>query len=173
MEEATPNSLTLHTLIMNAKKVLNRDHYQDRKVKLVNIVPMPHMKAIRVNAEVYGENLYLVSIIFYKINFSITRDADHPLAVRTVDQQLLYCNMINPNTSPVRVMCGCTWFRFACEYYLAKARTLLPSKKPRPYKKVVQSGRGSVNPQKLPCVCKHLYQVVLELQDRRIVKKEL
>jgi len=156
MMEATKSKagLTLRTLITNAQKVLGRVHYQDRNVKIVKVTPTIGMKSIRIDAEVYGSKLYQATIIFYKVEFSDTKDQYHPLAVRVKEQtHPIYSELLNPNKHPVRVSCACPWFMFAAEWWLAKAGALLPAKKPRKYSKVPGSTRPSVNPEKIPCVC--------------------
>lgn len=171
MEKGPKVKLTLAILVNNAKRVLGRDHLIDRKIKVNKILPSIGVKSIRFDGEAYGAKLYPVTIIFYDVNFSDKKDSKHTLlAVASTEVPPSYAEKPDMNKHPVRVYCGCEWFHFASEWYLAKAGSLMPARKPRSYVKAKGSTRKSVNPLQLPCCCKHLLQFALELENRGLVE---
>lgn len=161
----------LRTLFNNAETVLGRPHYQDRKIKIENVRLQAGFgkDVLRVDAEAFGTSKYTLTINFYGIKSYDEPTGSAKIPVKMGPNKTKYVGKVFINSTPVRVFCSCTWFRFASEWYLKKDGSLMPARKPRPYKKVPGSKRPSINPKKLPCVCKHLYQLALELQNRGLL----
>lgn len=164
--------LTLSQLIENAKKVLGRDHFEDRKPKVLKYFSQPGVKVFRVNGIVKGEvEEYDLNINFEQVSFSDTQDRKHFLRVPTAGRsEQVFMEQLTYDKHYVKVWCSCTWFRFACEWYLHEHNALFPRRQPRPYTKVAGSTRPSVNPDQLPCVCKHIAQLAMYLKNTAIVK---
>jgi len=164
--------LTLRTLLDNAQKVLGYPHKQDRTIKIIKTSAFAGVKWVRFDGLAYGTQQYPLTMIFFNVDFSDKRDGKHVIPVRIESKRegvvTRYAERITIRRHPVRVFCGCMWFRFACEWYLAKAGALAPNRKARPYVRKTTT-RPSPNPDKLPCVCKHLYQMALELQSRGVL----
>ena len=135
----------------------------------------PGVKVFRVNAKVKGETeTYDLNINFQNVSFSETKDAKHFLAVPTSLEgkrsEQVYMEQLDYKKHTVKVWCSCTWFRFGAEWYLHQHNSLFPRRKPKPYKKVPGSTRPPVNPEHLPCVCKHLFQLANYLKNTAIMK---
>jgi len=164
-------SLPLQTLIDNSEKVFGRTHYVDRTIKIEKMTPQIGVKSLRIDGSAHGNKFYPLSMIFYDMEYSDKKDAAHPLTVQyrtDGDIKTTYASKLTTK-QPVRIFCGCASFRYYCEWYLAKSGNLLPQRKPRPYHRVPGSTRPSVNPLKLPNLCKHVYQMVLELKKRGLM----
>jgi hypothetical protein len=162
-------SPTLRSLLDNAERVLGKSHKQDRSVKIHTITPMVGVKTLRIGADVMGTSQYKTSIIFYDVDYSKEETENNTVPVDIDGIGTMYYKKPNINDSQVRVDCSCKWFQYACEWYLKPENGLAPSRKPRPYTKVQGSNRPSPNPDGLPCVCKHVYQVALEVQSRGLI----
>lgn len=163
---------SLSLLVINAEKVLKRIHYDDRKIKVEKVTPLVGMKSIRFDGTALGsKSIYPVSVTFYDIEFSDTKDFSHSMAIDVPKKDSpTFASVPLLDKTPVKVFCGCTWFRFACEWYLSLHGALAPLRKPRTYTKVAGSNRPPINPLHLPCVCKHIYQFANDLKGRGLVK---
>lgn len=162
--------LTIEELVANAEEVLKRKHYQDRTIKIGKLNLQAGVKTLRINAEATGgDKQYELHMIFYKVSSSNTKDKDHPLSFKMPNGKVKYFQRINPRIHPVKVWCSGPWFQYASEWYLHREGSLVPIRKPRPYTKKPGSNRPSPNPNQLPCVCKHLYQLYLRLQQEGLV----
>ncbi len=116
--------------------------------------------------------IYNMSMTFYNVSYSKVKNKKHPLRVKMTGGDV-YMERIGIKKHPVRVFCSCPWFRFACEWYLADDSSLAPARKRRPYNRKDKMPPGtapSPNPDQLPCICKHLYQLSLELQKRGVIE---
>lgn len=159
--------MTMAELLKNSKKVLGRDLTTERKVKILKTTATPGMSTFRVDAEAYGEkSLYNLSILFNKVSFVEKKDSKHPLPVKLKGGETFYMEKLNARMHPVKVWCSCRYFQFYSEWYLHKAGSLIPVRKPRPYTKKPGSKRPSVNPEGLPNICKHLYALAMEMGAR-------
>lgn len=162
-------SPTLRTLIDSAEDALGRSHKIDRKVVFSNITASPGVKSLMVNADVYGSSQYKTSIIFYDVEYSKEESEKFNTPVQISDVGTMYFEKPNIDTSQTRVNCTCKWFQFACEWYLKPDNGLTPGRKPRPYSRKDGKSHGSPwspNPKQNSCVCKHVYQVALEMKNR-------
>lgn len=168
MAEEKKVNLTLRNLFDNSTKVLGYPHKQDRNIKIKKSSGLVGVKSLRIDAEAHGTSLYPVSLIFYDVSYSDKRDEKHVVPINMKDRQV-WSQKVNVSTHPVRAWCACKWFQFACEWYLHDAGSLAPGHKRRPYTPVPGSNRPSPNPKQLPCVCKHVYQLALELQRRGLL----
>lgn len=159
-------NLTLKKLFINSEKVLGKPHKQDRTIKILKTQASFGVKSLTVRAEAHGEKDYDLAMTFYGVSYGDELNDVHTIMVKSSDGTKKYMKKLDVNVNPVRVNCTCPWFRFASEWYLKSGDALTPNKKARPYTKVKGSTRPPINPKKLPCVCKHLYQFALELQKR-------
>ena len=149
---------TINELLENAEKVLGRPLTQERDVTITKIVPYAGVNWIRFKARSTGADskMYDLSLAAYRVSFVEEQDEYHPIPLR-IGNVTRYMEQLRSDQHPVAVFCSCPWFRFAGEWYLKPIKGLDPgARKARPYKRKT-SDRPSVNPARLPCVCKHLY----------------
>lgn len=167
--------LTFRELLVNSEKVYGRAHFQDRDVKIRKISPYVGTKWVRLDARSTGaeSKAYDLVMVFFNVDFSDTKDGNHPVEVPVIQKGgpkiYKYMEVLDVEKHPVAVFCACTSFRFVCEWYLKEANSLAAARKARPYTRKTQS-RPSVNPLRLPCVCKHLYMYSLELRTRGFLR---
>lgn len=155
-------------LIDNAENVLGKNLKNDRTVSFSTVIPSPGVKSLMVSADVYGDKQYKTTLIFYDVIYSKTQDdeTDTPVNVNNVGD--MYFKKPDME-SQCRVNCTCDWFRFACEWYLKPEDGLTPGKNRRPYTRKDGKPNGShwsPNPKQTPCICKHIYQVAMEMKNR-------
>jgi len=160
--------LTLIQLLRKSVKVLGYPHKQDRKVTIGKSTASPGVSSVMIAGTAYGEKQYQLSMNFYKVHFSKDKGPKNKIPVK-LKSGTWYMEELSAHKHPVRVFCSCPWFRFACEWYLNDDQALQPGRKPRPYTRKTTT-RPSPNPNQLPAVCKHVYQMALELQKRGIIK---
>jgi len=81
-----------------------------------------------------------------------------------VELQLFDLNIpIDVNNCKVKVFCSCPSFQFRNEKYLNEVDALADGHEVREYEK--KTSKKSMNPDKLPSVCKHIYQFALKLEE--------
>jgi len=163
--------LTLRQMLDNSKKIFGRRHKQDRSIKITKISPYAGTRWIRFDATSTGEDnkMYNMTLIFYKVDFTDEKDAVHNRKVDITpkggQQRIIrkWMAPINIAKNPAAAWCSCPDFQYRHEWYLQPKKSLAGGHKRRPYKRKTRT-RPSVNPLKLPGVCKHLYQLALKLE---------
>jgi len=162
-------SPTLRALLVNAKRVLKRDHKNDRSVVIQTLQPSVGVKSLLVSASIKGEeDTYKTTIIFYGINYSKEKTDTINTKINVPGVGEMYYERPKLSSTMTRVNCTCKWFQFACEWYLKPVEGLTPGRKPRPYKRLDGQPHGSPpspNSEQIPCVCKHIYQLALNLES--------
>ncbi len=162
-------SMTLADIFANTARVIDGPLKQDRTIRVQKSRATVGMKSLRFDAEARGNKLYPVTMIFYGVSFSPHKDTYHPIPVKLPNGKGSFAEKLDVNTHAVRIFCGCPSFQYRSEWYLKLANALVPARKARPYTKKPGSSRPSVNPEGLPCCCKHIYQMALELQNRGVI----
>lgn len=163
--------LTLRDLLDNAEEVLGYPHKQDRTIKIVKSSAMAGVKWVRFDGLAYGTEEYPLTMIFFDVKFNDEQTSKFrvPVVIESnTGKMTKYIELLKVNQHPIRIFCGCQWFKWACEWYLAKAGALAPNRKARPYIRKTTT-RPSPNPKRLPCLCKHGYQMALELRSRGVL----
>ncbi len=162
IEIIAKSNLTLAQLISNGEQVLGRKHYRDRKITIKNIRFAAGVNTVTVTATSTGRNgEYSLNLIFYGIKSLKSPHKQYPLKIK-VDNTYKYFQKPKLSRNPVRCFCGCKWFQFASEWYLEEEDALQPKRKARPYKRKTD-WMPSPNPNRVPCVCKHVYQLALQM----------
>lgn len=156
-------SLTLKDLNDNAEEVLGRKHYRDRDITINNIRFSAGVNTVTVTADSTGKDSdYKLNMIFYNVKSKDESNRQYPIKIK-IGKKYKYFQKLSYTKHPVKVFCQCKWFRFAAEWYLKDVDALQPKRKRRPYKRKT-NWWPSPNPDRLPVICKHLFQLALELR---------
>lgn len=167
--------LSIRELIGGQKKLFGRQPHQDRNVKIYKMRPSPGTNWIRFDASSTGRQntKYDLTMIFYDVDFSKKKDAEHPVKVEYKPArgptQVIWMEYLDEDDHPVAVYCSCSDFRFRWSWWLREIGSLAAGRKPIPYTRKTKT-RPPVNPQEIKGVCKHLYMATLELKKRGIMK---
>lgn len=168
-------SPTLSALLANARRVLGRGHKNDRSVVIQTLQPSVGVKSLLVSASIKGEvDTYKTTIIFYGIEYSKTKTDTANVQIDVPNVGKMYYSRPKLSSTMTRVNCTCKWFQFACEWYLKPVDGLTPGRKPRPYKRLDGQPHGtppSPNGEQIPCVCKHIYQLALDLESNGMLSE--
>lgn len=168
---ARKTNLPFKTLYNNATKVLKRPHKRDRSITVNNIAPLAGMNSLTIKADSTGEDgkKYKLTLIFYDVEYSDTPRKGY-VPIKINKKITKYYKKPSVTKTPVRSFCECKWYQYVCEWYNNDKQALEPKRKPRPYYPKGKAPKRPVrNPNKLPCICKHLFQLYLELKKRGIV----
>ena len=84
--------------------------------------------------------------------------------------QVYYIKKLSASANPVRVRCSCADFFYRWGWYDYYNANCLYGSAPRPYKRVAGSKRQSVNPNKIPGICKHILGTIKALETRGIIR---
>jgi hypothetical protein len=166
-------SPTLKVLLGNAHKVLGREHKTDRVVKITTLSPSVGVKTLLVSASIRGESdTYKTTITFYDVEYNKTRTKKFSNKIEVPKLGPMYYAKPRLSSTQTRVNCTCKWFQFACEWYLKPENGLSPGRKPKPYTRLdgqPHNSPPSPNEQQMPCVCKHIYQLALKLEAKKMI----
>lgn len=101
-----------------------------------------------------GQPKYLVTAHSVKPNVRAHEAARYKCSCTALDKKKLFAG-------PVKVSCACDFFMYYCEYALHKqgAADILYSNGEPPVER---------NPKLQPSLCKHLYAMLTDIQDKRI-----
>ena len=162
-------TLTLKDLNSNAEKVLGRKHFRDRKITIKNVRYSAGVNSVTVKATSTGrDHDYNLNIIFYGVKSLDSPHRQFPLKVKVGKNKYKYFRKPKWSVHPVRFFCECPWTQWAGEWYLKEHDALQPKRKPRPYKRKT-TWFPSPNPERLPVICKHGFQLALKLRDDGIL----
>ena len=141
-------------------------------IKLVDTVVRYDNNTLRVNSEAKSttsSSNHKQSIIFYNVKY-YDRVLKTGLPVKDANGEYKYMGKINANTHKCEVKCSCESYRFAFEWYAAKAGSNIG--RARGYKRKTPpppEGRPYVNPNFTPGLCKHLIGLIETLKKRGVI----
>lgn len=84
--------------------------------------------------------------------------------------KIYYIKKLSASRNPIRVRCSCADFVYRWGWYDYYNANCMYGPAPRPYKKVAGSNRQSVNPNKIPGICKHVLGTVKALESKGVIK---
>lgn len=123
------------------------------RVNILRTTPLMGNKTLTVKAESMGTKLYPLTATFYNVDYSLEKDAEHPLVVRPELNHIGYMKPIG-ESNPVQLRCQCPDFRFTYAHWDKQNRALSGPAFPAYQRKTQHMPER--NPQHKPGVCKHI-----------------
>lgn len=163
-------SMTLFQLVKSTETFRARQ-YKSGKVLNVKVKYVHWNKQLYIQGEVKSgterNKTYKVQIVFNGIQSSPKRTRQHTLKYIDIEGSTIWIERADPKKHNVLTRCSnCPDFRFVGHWYIADKKALLG---PRiPYQKVPGSNRPSVNPDRIPTLCKHQLELLKRLMSGRV-----
>jgi hypothetical protein len=138
-----------------------------RPVSILSSNPLLQNKTLTIKAEARGMKVYPMVLVFYNVDYSLERDAAHPLSVRPRLGEPFFMAPVSEGTNPVQVRCQCPFFRFAWAHWNHESKALSGAPLPTYIRKTTT--RPEVNASHTPGVCKHIIGFFTRLHSDRIL----
>jgi len=137
------------------------------QINKMEIIPARESQNLTARADVTSDGTkYQTTLVFDGVIYEDADQADNVSFVGTNGDEY-HVQPINLTQNNVKVNCNCLdfYWRFATWNH---QKGSLNGHPPPPYQK--RTGRPSVNPGKVPGVCKHLMKTVISLRDAGLVQ---
>lgn len=163
--------IALNVMLRHAWELFKREHKQDRRVRILDVRPFFGTKWMSFDSNSTGERtkknnqMYDQTMVFFGLDFQDERDSAHPQVINLVQKGqkeaiTKWVAPIDANQTPCSIYCSCADFQYRWSWYLKKVGSLASGRKPIPYTRKTTT-RPSVNPNRSPGCCKHIYQLAL------------
>jgi hypothetical protein len=141
-----------------------------RPITIRKVTPLAGNKTLTISGEARGTKMYPVTITFYNVDFSTSRDKNHPLTAVVDDMNTtFFMEQVTEDEHPVQIRCQCPDFYFTWWYYDRKRKALSGPDFPAYHRKT--QNYPERNEKHAPGLCKHIVGLVERLEKDRILKK--
>lgn len=160
--------LTLVDLINSSHK--HRAKFNDSpKVAITGSTINPKNKVVTIRGEARGTSLYPMTIAFYNVSMSTTRDAEHQVLAKDRDSNEYYLERISMSKHKCQVRCSCRDFYFTWQWWDRSNKALFGPNFPKYVRKTTTWPER--NPGHYPGLCKHLMGFVEQLKNSGLLRQ--
>lgn len=171
LEETSYSQLQQNTLNFRppASPTARQHAVNSIQIQKVEFIPARLSNTLQVKITVSSEgHTYQSSLMFSEVIYDDADQADN-VTFKASDNKEYHIIPIELAKNNVKVHCQCLDFYYRFARYNSKDGSLL-GKPPPPYQRKLGSTRPSVNPQKVPGVCKHLIKAIITLKNIQVVR---
>lgn len=167
--------------VLNRKELLPSSMGEFRRTVITNAIPDVKANTVIVKGESYGTGavynkaklvknaIYPLNIKFYNVSFSDKKNNKHSIRVNTGHGNFIWQEPLRKNRHPVEIRCTCKDHYFRFWWWDDKTKSHFGRKFPKYVRKT--DTRPEVNPGHHSGFCKHLYSLVLKLEQEGLLKK--
>ena len=142
--------------IRASTKAIRPNPNKARQIHIIDMHPLLSNKTLTIRGEArgsQGEN-YILNLIFYGVEYSLTPTDQYVLNVRTRTDQIAYAKRLREDKNRIQMNCRCRDHYFMWVAWNKENKILLGKPPPRYVRKT--TWWPEKNPGKIPGACKHL-----------------